>query len=124
MDIFSAWQSVVTFGLTVVPWFLPNISTQSKIIIVLSVLLISCFLYAVRLNQKLSKLSKKYDEIQSNHKALAKRFDEKQIEARRYLSGFASVEYMLDVAVQSTKQDRLVSLQNSFLLVKKNFFKN
>ena len=123
MDIFSAWQSIFTIGLAIIPWFFPNISMQSKIIVVLSVLLVSCFLYSVRLNQKLNKQSEKYNEIQNNHKALAKRFDEKKKEVERYQSGFASVEYMLNVTIQSNRQDRLVVMQNSFLAIKENLFK-
>lgn len=124
MDAFSAWQGALTFVFFFVAWFMPNIKWYWKAIFSLIVLLVSCGLFCLRLYKKILRLKNERDEIGNKHRALAKRFDEKRNEINRYSAAFASIDYLISVAVQTTKQDRVVVLYQRFLDIKARFFDN
>ena len=124
MDAFSRWQSAFTFILAVAPWFLPDIAILWKIIIVLLVLLISCSLYCLRLQKRVLELNKEHDRIKSNHQALSRRFDEKRADINQYEQCLNSIEYLIVSTVQTTKQDRLTVLYDSFLKIKAELISN
>lgn len=118
MDAFSYWQSAVTFLLAITPWFFPDVEILWKIIIVLLVLLISCSLYCLRLRKRVSELNKEHDEVKTKHQALSRRFDEKRAVISRYEQCLNSIEYLIVSTIQTTKQDRLTVLYESFLKIK------
>ena len=118
MDISSLWQVILTFLLAAFPWLLPNIAVSHKVIIVLSILLVSFAFYCIRLWGKIKSLTKQNNEINNNHQALARRFEQKRIDLNRYENAINSIEYLIMCTVQTSKQDRLNVLYNGFLAIK------
>lgn len=122
MDAFERWQYLLTFLLAAVPWFFPTIALSTKIIILLVVFLISLFLYVLRLQKKIKTIDREAKEIAERHQALAQQFNEKRGELELYSHAFESAEYLITCAMQSTKNERLVILYDSFMRMKASLF--
>lgn len=120
MDAFDQWQSILTVLLAAVPWMFPNLAAHWKIVILLLVLLISAILYCVRLARKNKNLCEKYKEIQANHRALSERFTAKCSDVKRYEDMLLSIELLVTATLQSDSNERLRTLYDGFLAIKKN----
>lgn len=122
MDAFERWQYLLTFLLAAVPWFFPTIALSAKIIILLVVFLISLFLYVLQLQKKIKTIDKEAKEIKERHQALAQQFNEKRSELELYSHAFESAESLIICAMQSTRNERLVILYDSFMRMKASLF--
>lgn len=118
MDSFDKWHIALTSASVVIPWFLPSISIQWKISIVLLALLVSCAFYCRRLCKEIAGLRETCDQLSGKHKALAKRYDKRRTDILRYEACFFSIERLIISTMQTTRQDRLMILYESFLKIK------
>ncbi len=118
MDIISKWQYALTFLLSVTPWLLPNLGVHYKIIVVLSLLLISSILFCFRLTKKIRTMQKQLDETNAKHNAVALRFDKKRKALEEYRTSFLSIEYLLTSTIQSSNKRKLEILYEYFLKIK------
>lgn len=122
MDAFEQWQGILTVLLAFAPWLFPDVPNTTKIIFLLSVLLISLSLYVLRLQKKIKAIDREAKEIAERHQALAQQFSEKRGELELYSHAFESAEYLITCAMQSSKNERLVILYDSFMRMKASLF--
>ena len=114
------WQNLIQLGITLalafLPWLFPNWAWYAKLIVLLLVVIVSITVSCLRLQAKLSDLSKKMEYISERHIALATQFDEKIRLEKNFRSIFANLSIMLHVAIQSTDKAKLDDIYHAFLL--------
>lgn len=117
MDAYDKGQAVSTFVISTVPWFFPDLYIAWKFAIVATVLFASAILYCYRLSKRISAIQKELIETTQKHDALVGLFNEKRRILAHYQAGFHSIDQLISIALQTTKQDKLQVLHRSFLSI-------
>lgn len=117
LDANDKGQAGLTFIISIVPWFFPDLYIAWKLVLVIAVLLLSALLYCYRLFRRIDLVQKELNEIAEKHEALVNQFNEKRRVLAHYRAGFLSIDQLISVALQATKQDRLQVLYRGFLSI-------
>lgn len=116
MDIFDAAQGAITFALAVIPWLFPDSPWHGKVIAVLLIIVVSIFVYCIRLSRKLKAAELELNEVRKRHTALSVQFDEKTEREKRYRRAFQNLNLMLHLAGQNTKAAKFSDIYQAFLV--------
>lgn len=124
MDVSKLIQGILTFALSVVPWFFPDLCWHYKVMIVLSVIIVSLVIYYFQLSKKAKCLKNELAEITQRHTALASQFDKKLSQEKRYEQSFENLSLILHLACMNTKEAKLKDIYNAFLLEQRRIIDN
>ena len=117
LDVNDKGQAGLTLIISIVPWFFPDLYIAWKLVLVIAVLFLSVLLYCFRLFKRIGSIQKELNETAQKHEALVKQFNEKRRALAHYRAGFLSIDQLISVALQATKQDRLQVLYQGFLSI-------
>lgn len=106
-------SALLTILVGAVPWFLPNLEMQTKIIVSLLLLLICGIFYCFKLQKMLEELEKRCETTEQRHNALSREYEERIALISRYRQGTRHVSQLLAVAMLQDK-DKLREIYDAF----------
>lgn len=115
----SAVLWLVPIGFSVFPWLFPSISLPWKLVVTVSFLMVSAFIWGCDARCKLRKKEAELLELEKRHRAVSSRLDKKRDEVTLYQSAMTSFELVLSIAASSNEEGRIQKIFEYFLSTKK-----
>lgn len=110
---------LVPIGFSVFPWLFPSISLPWKLVVTVSFLMVSAFIWGCDARCKLRKKEAELLELENRHRAVSSRLDKKRDEVTLYQSAMTSFELVLSIAASSSEEGRIQKIFEYFLSIKK-----
>lgn len=123
MNIFDIAQTGVTIVLALISWFVPNCQWYIRVIVALTILLLSTMISWLRLYTKLRDLNKRLknsekerQDVETRHTALSVQFNEKVEKEQRFRRFISSMTLAFLIALEKTDKPKIENVYRVFLL--------
>ncbi len=110
MNIFDIAQTGVTIVLALISWFVPNCQWYIRVIVALTILLLSTMISWLRLYTKLRDLNKRLknsekerQDVETRHTALSVQFNEKVEKEQRFRRFISSMTLAFLIALEKNR---------------------
>lgn len=123
MNIFDIAQTGITIVLALISWFVPNCWWYIRVIVALTILLLSTMISWLRLytklrdlNKRLKNAEKERQDVETRHTALSVQFNEKVEKEQRFRRFISSMTLAFLIALEKTDKPKIENVYRVFLL--------
>lgn len=123
MNIFDIAQTGITIVLALISWFVPNCRWYIRVIVALTILLLSTMISWLRLytklrdlNKRLKNAEKERQDVETRHTALSVQFNEKVEKEQRFRRFISSMTLAFLIALEKTDKPKIENVYRVFLL--------